>query len=113
METNLEPQHLRIRFALGTITLIAGLIGGVIALFQWTERIGVYYLFGDYTRYVLGFGSFAAMIFGAILINDSWVHWRISKGLEYRLLNQAAHQTRILDFAGQRPIEEEHSQKNS
>lgn len=66
-------EYLKVKFILGTITLIIGFLGGNIALFQWEERIGVQYLLGEYARYMCGFGGFAAMIFGAMLVNDAWV----------------------------------------
>lgn len=75
-----EIEYLEVKFALGSITLIVGFIGASIALFQWVERTGVQHLFGDYSRYILGFGGFAAMIFGATLINDVWVLSNVMKG---------------------------------
>jgi len=75
-----EPKYLKVKFTLGSITLVVGLIGASIALFQWVERTGIQHLFGDYSRYVLGFGGFAAMIFGAMLINDAWVLGEVSRG---------------------------------
>lgn len=75
-----EIEYLEVKFALGSITLIVGFIGASIALFQWVERTGVQYLLGDYSRYVLGFGGFAAMIFGAMLINDAWILSNVMKG---------------------------------
>ncbi len=80
-----ETQYLKVKFALGSITLIVGFIGASIALFQWVERTGVHHLFGDYARYVLGFGGFAAMIFGAMLINEAWVLSNVMRG-NYGLL---------------------------
>ncbi len=98
MKTNSKKRYpLRIRFALGALTLIAGLMGGAIALFQWIERAGTYHLYGEYTRYVLGFGSFVAMIFGATLINDSWILWRLSNR-EHELLKYVTHQKQMADF---------------
>lgn len=84
-----EIEYLEVKFILGFITLIVGLIGASIALFQWVERTGIQYLFGDYSRYVLGFGGFAAMIFGAMLINDAWVLSDVVKG-KYGLLTNYA-----------------------
>jgi hypothetical protein len=80
-----DIEYLEVKFALGSITLIVGFIGASIALFQWIERTGAQYLFGDYSRYVLGFGGFAAMIFGAMLINDVLVLSNVMKG-KYGLL---------------------------
>jgi len=79
-----EIGHLEVKFILGFITVIVGFMGASIALFRWVERTGVQHLFGEYSRYVLGFGGFAAMIFGAILINDAWVLRDVSKG-KYKL----------------------------
>jgi len=84
-----ETEYLKVKLALGSITLVVGLIGASIALFKWVERTGVQFLFGDYSRYVLGFGGFAAMIFGAILINDAWVLSDVMKG-RYGLLTNYA-----------------------
>ena len=72
---------LKVKFFLGSTTLVVGFIGATIALFQWVERTGVQHLFGDYSRYVLGFGGFAAMIFGAMVINDAWVLRNILRNL--------------------------------
>lgn len=80
-----EIDYLEVKFALGLVTLIVGFIGASIALFQWVERTGIQYLFGDYSRYVLGFGGFTAMIFGSMLINDVWVLRNVMKG-KYRLM---------------------------
>lgn len=73
-------EYLKVKFVLGFVTLVVGLIGSSIALFQWVERTGVQHLFGGYSRYILGFGGFAAMIFGAMLINDVWILGRLLKG---------------------------------
>ena len=62
--------YLEIKFVLGLVTLVVGLIAADLALFHWVERTGVYHLLGDYARYVCAYGGFAAMIFGAMLIND-------------------------------------------
>ncbi len=70
---NSKVQYLKTKFILGSISIFVGFVGATIALFQWAERTGVKYLFGDYAQYVLGFGGFAAMIFGAFLVNDAWV----------------------------------------
>jgi len=75
-----EIEYLKVKIALGSITLIVGFIGATIALFQWVERTGVQYLLGDYSRYVLGFGGFVAMIFGAMLLNDAYVLRNVLRG---------------------------------
>jgi hypothetical protein len=93
-----KNSHLKIRFLLGFSTLIVGLLGGSIALFEWTERTNVYYLFGEYTRYVLGFGSFAAMIFGTMLINDTWIALRAYNGKLRLPIHKSARQSKITSF---------------
>ena len=62
--------QLRIKLILGLITLVVGLLAGNLVLFHWVERIGLHYLLGHYARYVCAYGGFAAIIFGAMLIND-------------------------------------------
>ncbi|MFQ5621697.1 MAG: hypothetical protein ACE5FT_07725 [Candidatus Nanoarchaeia archaeon] len=73
-------KYLKIKFFLGSITLVAGLLAANLALFQWVERIGLHYLLGEYARYACGYGGFAAIIFGAMLINDFLVLRNILKG---------------------------------
>ena len=109
---NWPTKYQTTRSALAIIAIIAGLIGGTIALFQWIERGDLYYLFGDYARYVLGFGSFAAMIFGSLLLNDSWVARKISNG-KHKSLMHSARQTQIIGFLNQESVEAEHGQESS
>jgi len=104
-------RHLKTRFLLGFSALIVGLVGGTIALFQWVERTNVYYLFGEYTRYVLGFGSFAAMIFGAMLINDTWGVWKVSIGKLRLPIHSSARQSRITSFIKSVVMSEERDEK--
>ena len=85
-----ETGYLKVKFALGVLSLVVGFIGASIALFQWVERTGIQYLLGNYARYVLGFGGFAAMIFGAMLANDAWVLGNVMKGKYWLLTNYAA-----------------------
>ena len=85
-----ETGYLKVKFALGILSLVVGFIGASIALFQWVERTGVQYLLDNYARYVLGFGGFAAMIFGAMLANDAWVLSNVMKGKYGLLTNYAA-----------------------
>jgi hypothetical protein len=73
-------QYLKVKFTLGSISVFVGFVGATIALFQWVEKTGVQYLFGNYSRYVLGFGGFSAMIFGAFLVNDAWILREILRG---------------------------------
>jgi hypothetical protein len=63
--------QLRIKLILGLITLVVGLLAGNLALLHWVERTGLHYLLGHYARYVCAYGGFAAIILGAMLINDS------------------------------------------
>ena len=73
-------EYLKVKFLLGSTSLVVGFIGATIALFGWVERTGVQHLFSEYSRYVLGFGGFAAMIFGSLLINDAWVLRDVLRG---------------------------------
>ncbi len=73
-------QYLKVRFYLGSISVLVGLLGATIALFYWVESTGLQYFFGGLTRYVLGFGGFASMIFGALLANDAWVLRDVLRG---------------------------------
>ena len=73
-------QYLKVKFSLGFVSVVVCFIGATIALFEWVERTGVQYFFGEYCRYVLGFGGFAAMIFGALLVNDAWVLRDVVRG---------------------------------
>lgn len=79
--------HLKVKFTIGLVILAVGLMAANLALFQWVERTGIQYLLGGYARYVLGFGGFAAMIFGAMLINDALVLRNVLKG-KYKSLNR-------------------------
>lgn len=69
----LKVEYFKVKLILGSFTLVAGLVAATIALFQWVERTGTQHLLGEYSRYALGFGGFAAMILGAMLINDAYV----------------------------------------
>jgi hypothetical protein len=66
-------EYLKVKLALGCISLTAGLLAANLALFQWNEPAGRYYLLGDYARYACAYGGFAAMILGAMLVNDFFV----------------------------------------
>jgi hypothetical protein len=65
-----KTKNLKVKLALGCISLVAGLWAANLALFQWMEPTGLYYLLGDYARYACAYGGFAAMILGAMLVND-------------------------------------------
>jgi len=71
--------YLKIRLVLGLITLLIGLWAANLALFQWVERVGLHYLFGEYARYVCAYGGFSAIVFGSMLVNDYLVHTKVSK----------------------------------
>jgi hypothetical protein len=77
---NHKIQYLKVKFCLGSISVLVGLLGATIALFHWVESTELQYLFGGLSRYVLGFGGFAAMIFGALLANDAWVLRDVLRG---------------------------------
>jgi hypothetical protein len=47
-----------------------GLLAANFALFAWRAPDGFLYFLGEYARYICAFGSFAALIFGSMLIND-------------------------------------------
>jgi hypothetical protein len=47
-----------------------GLLAATFALFAWSTPDGYLYFLGEYSHYVCAFGSFAAIIFGSMLIND-------------------------------------------
>jgi hypothetical protein len=63
-------EYLKVKLALGSVSLVIGLLAANLALFNWIERTDLYFLLGNYARYVCAYGGFAAMIFGAMLIND-------------------------------------------
>jgi hypothetical protein len=63
-------EYLKVKLALGSVSLVIGLLAANFALFNWIERTDLYYLLGNYARYLCAYGGFAAMIFGAMLIND-------------------------------------------
>jgi hypothetical protein len=88
----LERQNLqlKIKFALGLVTLLTGLWAANMALFNWVER---QYLLGKYARYICAYGGFAAIIFGAMLIND------------FLLLKNSKRQTK--NFDAPRDVERE------
>ena len=60
----------RVRLVVGLVSLIVGFFASNLALFNWIEQTKVYYLLGDYARYTCAYSGFAAMILGALLIND-------------------------------------------
>ena len=80
VEVKQRPTYLKIRFALGLVTLIIGFIATNFVLFHWVEQTVIYDPLGEYARYVCAYGGFAAMIFGAMVVNDFLVLRRVSKG---------------------------------
>ena len=65
--------YLREKLALGCISLVTGLLAAHFAMFNWIEHTDLYFLLGNYSRYLCAYGGFGAMIFGAMLINDFMV----------------------------------------
>lgn len=59
-----------VRLILGVVSLTLGFVAANLALFHWIEQTGIYYLLGEFSRYACAYGGFAAMILGALLIND-------------------------------------------
>jgi hypothetical protein len=53
--------------------LVIGLLAANFALFDWRNPDGFLYLLGEYARYACAYGGFAAIIFGAMLINEFFV----------------------------------------
>jgi len=62
------------------VTLVVGFIATNFVLFHWVEQTVIYDPLGDYARYVCAYGGFAAMIFGAMVVNDFLVLRKVSKG---------------------------------
>jgi hypothetical protein len=69
----MKASYLKARLLLGTVSLGAGLLAANLALFGWQNPNGFFYLLGEYARYACAYGGFAAMILGAMLINDFFV----------------------------------------
>ena len=63
-------EYARVRLSLGCVSLVVGFLAANFGLFNWVERTDLFYLLGNYARYVCAYGGFAAMIFGAMLVND-------------------------------------------
>ena len=84
----MKHKILYLKFVSGLVTLVVGLLAGNLALFHWVERTGLYYLLGHYARYVCAYGGFAAMIFGAMLINDFLVLRSVMKD-RYKIADKA------------------------
>jgi hypothetical protein len=80
IEMQQRTPYLKIRFTLGLVTLIIGLIATNFVLFHWVEQTVIYDPLGDYARYLCAYGGFAAMIFGAMVVNDFLVFRKVSKG---------------------------------
>jgi hypothetical protein len=69
----MKASYLKVRALLGCVSLVIGLLAADLALFGWQNPEGFFYLLGEYARYVCAYGGFAAMIFGAMLVNDFFV----------------------------------------
>lgn len=69
----MKASYLKVRLLLGTVSLLTGLLAASLALFGWQNPNGFFYLLGEYARYACAYGGFAAIIFGAMLINDFFV----------------------------------------
>ena len=78
-EVKQRISHLKLRFALGLVTLVVGFIATNFVLFHWVEHTVIYDPLADYARYVCAYGGFAAMIFGAMVVNDFLVLRKVSK----------------------------------
>ena len=50
--------------------MVIGLLAANFALFEWRNPDGFIYLLGEYAHYACAYGGFAAIFFGAMLIND-------------------------------------------
>ena len=68
-----EIEWSKLKLALGIVSLIVGLLAASFALFNWIELTNLYYLLGNFARYACAYGGFAAIIFGAMLVNDFFV----------------------------------------
>jgi hypothetical protein len=53
--------------------LVIGLLAANFALFDWRNPDGFLYFLGEYARYACAYGGSAAIIFGAMLINEFFV----------------------------------------
>jgi hypothetical protein len=84
VEVKQRTPYLKIRFALGLVTLVIGFIATNFVLFHWVEQTVIYDPLGDYARYVCAYGGFAAMIFGAMVVNDFLVFRKVSKGKQVK-----------------------------
>ncbi|MCW4020969.1 MAG: hypothetical protein NWF14_07060 [Candidatus Bathyarchaeota archaeon] len=78
-KTAQERRYLKIRPVIGLATLVVGFLAANLALFNWVEGKDICYLLGDYARYVCAYGGFAAMISGAMMVNDFLVTRRTAE----------------------------------
>ncbi|MEM2972401.1 MAG: hypothetical protein QW270_08310 [Candidatus Bathyarchaeia archaeon] len=69
-----ESTYLKFKFALGFVTLLIGLWAANMAMFNWVEQTNQPYMLGAYARYMCAYGGFAAIIFGAMLINEFLIY---------------------------------------
>jgi hypothetical protein len=69
----MKASYLKVRLLLGCVSLGIGLLAANLALFGWQNPEGFFYLLGEYAHYACAYGGFAAIIFGAMLVNDFFV----------------------------------------
>jgi uncharacterized membrane protein len=69
----MKASYLKVRLLLGCVSLVIGLLAANLALFGWRNPHGFFYLLGEYAHYACAYGGFAAIIFGAMLVNDFFV----------------------------------------
>ncbi|MEM2995389.1 MAG: hypothetical protein QXI91_05175 [Candidatus Bathyarchaeia archaeon] len=69
-----EGAYLKFKLALGLAALLVGLWAANMAMFNWVEQTNKPYVLGAYARYMCAYGGFAAMIFGAMLINEFLIY---------------------------------------
>lgn len=73
-------EHVKMKFIIGSITLVVGFVAANIALFQLLGWTRIQHLIGTYASYVLGLGGLLAAVFGIALIRDAWVLRNVLKG---------------------------------
>lgn len=67
------PTYLKVRLALGCVSLVVGLFAANFAFFGWQQPEGFFYLLGEGAHYACAYGGFASIILGSMLINDFYV----------------------------------------
>ena len=64
------PTYLKVRLALGCVSLAVGLFAANLALFGWVQQGDFFYILGEGAHYACAYGGFASIILGSMLIND-------------------------------------------